>query len=358
MKRFIQAILFIMSIHAFGQQDSTKPSLKISGYIEVYYCYDFGKPADHNRPPFIYSFNRSNEVNLNIGFIKASFENKFIRTNIAFMTGTYSNANLASEPGVLKNIYEANIGVKIHKTKSLWIDAGIFGSHIGIESAIGKDSWNLTRSMAADNSPYYETGVKGTYISNNSKWLISALVLNGWQRIQRVDDNNSLALGHQVTFIPSQKFTINSSSFVGNTKPDSAKQLRYFHNLYAKYECTEKCGLIAGFDIGAEQKIKGSSAYNIWYTPYLLLRYKLSGKITLAARGEYYYDKNQVIIKTGTANGFQTIGYSINTDFKINPYAIWRIEARALNSKDEIFTLNNKSSTRNYFITTSLAVAF
>jgi hypothetical protein len=358
MKRFIQAILFIISTRAFGQQDSIKPSLKISGYIEVYYCYDFGKPADHNRPPFIYSFNRSNEVNLNIGFIKASFKNKSIRTNLAFMAGTYSNANLASEPGVLKNIYEANAGVKIHKTKNLWIDAGIFGSHIGIESAIGKDSWNLTRSMAADNSPYYESGVKGTFISDNSKWLISALILNGWQRIQRVDGNNSFALGHQITFTPSEKIIINSSSFIGNTKPDSAKQLRYFHNLYAQYEWTEKCGLIAGFDIGAEQKTKGSSDYNIWYTPYLLLRYKLSNKIILAARGEYYYDKNQVIIKTGTANGFQTIGYSINTDFKINAYAVWRIEARALNSKDEIFTLNNKSSTHNYFITTSLAVAF
>jgi len=46
--------------------------------------------------------------------------------------------------------------VKIHKTKILWIDAGIFGSHIGIESAVGKDSWNSTRNISADNSPYYE----------------------------------------------------------------------------------------------------------------------------------------------------------------------------------------------------------
>jgi len=358
MKRVIQIALFIICFNAFGQQDSIKPSLKVSGYLEVYYCYDFGKPADHNRPPFIYSFNRSNEVNLNIGFIKASYESQAVRANLAIMAGTYSNANLASEPGVLKNIYEANAGVKIHKTKNLWIDAGIFGSHLGIEGAVGKDCWNLTRSMAADNSPYYETGVKGTYISDNSKWLISALFLNGWQRIQRVDGNNSLATGHQITYTPSKKITINSSSFIGNDKPDSAKQMRYFHDLYAKYEWNEKCGLIAGFDIGAEQKTKGSTHYNIWYTPYVQLRYNLSKKITLAARGEYYYDKNQVIITTGTANGFQTLGYSINTDIKIHAHAVWRIEARALNSKDEIFTLDNKSSKHNYFLTTSLAVAF
>lgn len=358
MKRVILITLLLIGINTFGQQDTTKPSLKISGYIEVYYSYDFGKPADHNRPPFIYSFNRSNEVNLNLGFIKVSYETQSVRANLALMTGTYSNANMASEPGVLKNIYVANAGVKIHKTKNLWIDAGVFSSHLGIESAIGKDCWNLTRSMAADNSPYYETGVKGTYISDNSKWLFSVLLLNGWQRIQRVDGNNSLATGHQITYTPSKKFTINSSSFIGNDKPDSAKQMRYFHDLYATYEWNEKYGLIAGFDIGAEQKIKGSRDYNIWYTPYLQLRYKLSQKIILAARCEYYYDKNQVIITTGTANGFQTVGYSFNTDIKIHSHALWRIEARALNSKDEIFTLDNKSSKHNYALTTSLAIAF
>lgn len=358
MKRFVQSIFFLICINAYGQEDSIKPSLKISSYIEIYYSYDFGKPSNHNKPPFIYSFNRSNEVNLNLGFIKASFENKSVRANLAIMAGTYSNANLASEPGVLKNIYEANAGAKIHKDKNLWIDAGVFGSHLGVESAVGKDCWNLTRSMAADNSPYYETGIKATYISDNSKWLISGLILNGWQRIQRMNGNNTLALGHQITYAPSKKITINSSSFIGNDKPDSVKQMRYFHNLYAKYEWNEKYGLIAGFDIGAEQKNKASSDYYMWYTPYIQLRYILSKKITLAARGEYYHDKNQVIIITGTTNGFQTFGYSINTDIYIHPYAVWRIEAKTLHSKDAIFTLNNTNSTLNYALTTSLAVAF
>jgi hypothetical protein len=357
MKRVIQCILFILSIRSYSQQDSTQSSLKFTGYIEVYYGYDIRKPADHNRPPFIYSFNRSNEVNLNIGFIKASYDNKSVRANLALMTGTYSNANLASEPGVLKNIYEANAGIKIHKHKNVWIDAGVFGAHLGIESAVGKDAWNLTRSMAAENSPYYESGIKGTYLSDNSKWLISGLFLNGWQCIQRPEGNNSLAVGHQITFTPSSKFTLNSSSFIGNTKPDSAKQMRYFHNLYAKYEWRDTYGFIAGFDIGAEQKTKNSSDYNIWYTPYIQLRYKLSSNIVFAARGEYYYDKNEVIITTGTNNGFQTIGYSINADIKIHPQAVWRIEARSLNSKDNIFILDGKSSNQNYCLTTSLAIA-
>lgn len=120
----------------FAQADSNDHPLKISGYLETYYVYDFGEPVDHNRPDFLYSFNRHNEVSLNFGYIQAAYDDDQVRGTLALMTGTYANANLAAEPGVLKNIFEANAGVKISKTKNLWVDAGIFGSHIGFETNI------------------------------------------------------------------------------------------------------------------------------------------------------------------------------------------------------------------------------
>jgi len=121
-----------------------------------------------------------------------------VRANLALMAGTYANANLSAEPGVMRNILEAYAGVKISKSKNLWIDAGIFSSHIGFESAVGKDCWNLTRGILAENSPYYESGVKIGYPSEDGKWFASGLMLNGWQRIQRVEGNNTPAFGHQL----------------------------------------------------------------------------------------------------------------------------------------------------------------
>jgi len=333
-------------------------NLKISGYLETYYTYDFGNPDNHTRPGFVYSHNRHNELNLNLGFLKAAYSAKNVRANLALMAGTYPNANLAAEPGVLKNIFEANAGVKISKKKNLWIDAGIFASHIGFESAIGKDCWNLTRSILADNSPYYETGAKISYTSDNEKWFISALILNGWQRIQRVDGNNMPGFGHQLTFKPSSKVTLNSSSFVGSDSPDSTRQMRYFHNFFGQFQVSEKFGLILGFDAGAQQKSKGSSDYNAWYSPVLILKYSPTGKISIAARGEYYSDANGVIIATGTPNGFQTIGYSLNFDYAIRDNVMWRIEGRGFTSKDDIFVENGSPSNANYFVTTALAISF
>jgi len=334
------------------------PALKISGYAEAYYAYDFGQPESNTRPGFIYSHNRHNEVALNLGFIKAAYDNGTVRGNLALMAGSYANANLAAEESTLKNVYEANVGVKLSKTSNLWIDAGIFASHIGFESAIGKDCWTLTRSILADNSPYYESGAKLSYTSPSGKWFVSGLVLNGWQRIQRVEGNKTLAFGHQLTYKPNAKVTLNSSSFVGNDKPDADKRMRYFHNLYGTFQLTDKFGLTAGFDIGAEQKNKDSESYSNWYSPVLIARYAISDRFAIAARGEYYADKDGVIIATGTENGFQTFGYSLNFDYNIYSNVVWRVEARTFNSKDDIFLSNNDPSQNNTFFATALAISF
>jgi len=345
-------------------QDSTnvidpKPTpFTFSGYIEAYYQYDFNKPSDNNRPGFIYSHNRHNEFNLNLGYLKGSYNTEMIRANIAVAAGTYMNANYAAETGGLKNVYEANAGVKISKKINLWLDAGIFSSHIGFESAVSKDCWTLTRSMMADNSPYFESGAKLTFQSDNEKWLLSGLLLNGWQRIKRVDGNSLMSYGTQIQYKPGTSILLNYSTFIGTDKPDTTRQWRYFHNLYTIIKITSKFSITAGVDIGSEQKVKGSNAMNTWYSTVLILKYAPSSKWALAARGEYYNDKNGVIIVTETPNGFQTAGFSANIDYAPTTNALMRLELRSLNSKDDIFTRGSGITNRNTFITCSIAVGF
>ena len=358
MKHILISLLICVAINASAQKDFTPKDITVNGYIETYYSYDFGNPEKHNRPLFIYSFNRHNEVNLNLGYIKAALQKDIFRVNLGLMTGTYVNANLAAEPGVLKNIFEANAGIKISKTKNLWIDAGIFSSHIGFESAIGKDCWNLTRSILAENSPYYESGLKISYTSPNEKWYLSGLILNGWQRIQRIDGNNTPAFGHQLTYKPNASITLNSSSFIGSDKADSVRQMRYFHNFYGIFQLTPKLALTTGFDFGAEQKFKGSSKYNNWFSPVIILKVSPNAKNNISARIEYYKDENGVIISTATPNGFNTLGYSVNYDYLIRNNIICRIEGRGFSGKDKTFVKDGKPINYNFSFTTSLAVSF
>ncbi len=143
-----------------------------------------------------------------------------------------------------------------------------------------------TSDLKALSEKIVESGVKVSYTSPSGKWFVSGLLLNGWQRIQRVEGNNTLAFGHQLTYKPNAKVTLNSSSFVGSDSPDVERKMRYFHNFYGQFQITEKFGLIAGFDIGAQQTAaqqtaKKSKTYNSWYSPVLIGKYALSAKSML-----------------------------------------------------------------------------
>jgi hypothetical protein len=258
----------------------------------------------------------------------------------------------------MKHVFEANVGVKISSKHNLWVDAGIMPSHIGFESAIGKDCANVTRSILADNSPYYEAGVKIGYTSKSEKWYLAAMYLNGWQRIQKIEGNQTPAFGTQVTYKPSGKTTFNWSTYIGNEQPDFNSKWRYFNNFYGQFKVSDKTNLTAGFDIGSQQTANKSNHYDTWFSPVLILQYKPTAKIQLAARGEYYEDEKGVIIATSTPNGFKTYGFSANFDYLVSDNVLFRIEARNLSSKDEVFLKNGNPTDTNTFLTTSLAISF
>jgi len=91
MKKYAILIALVLGVTQTKAQDTTKKNpLTLSGYVEAYYSYDIGNPDNHERPGFFYSFNRHNEVNLNIGFVKAAYATDRVRGNFALIAGTYA----------------------------------------------------------------------------------------------------------------------------------------------------------------------------------------------------------------------------------------------------------------------------
>jgi hypothetical protein len=358
MKQCFSVFFALCVFQAWSQDSNEKPSLSLTAYVETYYSYDLGNPANHERPFFIYNFNRHNEFNLNIGYVKAAFSASRVRANIALMAGTYSQSNLAGEPGLLRNVFEANVGLKLSKQHQLWLDMGVLPSHIGFESAIGKDSWTLSRSLAAETSPYYESGARLSFISRDEKWYLAALLLNGWQRIQRPTGNQSPSFGTQLTFKPNADITLNWSTFIGNEGPAPNPRLRVFNNLYAQAQLAENVGVIAGFDIGMQERGPNQNGSDSWLTPVLIGRFGLGDQWKLGLRAEYYLDESGVIVDTGTPNGFTTVGGSANLDYYPIPNAMLRFETRWLKSRDPIFADGNNSSSNNLCFTVAMNASF
>lgn len=357
LKVMISCCVVMLPCFASAQKDSSNKPITLTAYAELYYAAAFKKSTAQQMPSFIYSYNRLKEATLNLGFVKVSHTAKNSRAAFALAAGTYINTNLAAEPGVLKNVFEANAGIKLSKEKNIWIDAGIFPSHIGFESAIGKDNPTLTRSLLAENSPYYEAGVKITHTTANDKLTVSLLYLNGWQRMARPAANSTPAFGHQLLYKPSKNITVNSSSFAGSDKPDSMRQMRYFHNFFIQWQPSNALSITAGVDAGAEQLQKHSKRFNSWYTPVVIAKLLLNHKYSIAARAEYYADKRSVIT-AASGSGLQAFSASFNFDYTINSYFVWRTELRTFASQKPVFEAGSKSVKNSSFITSAIAVSF
>lgn len=386
MKRILTALTLVSVIHSTLAQTSdtttisapaqaatqaaASSDLTLTGYVEAYYTHDFTAPKiSQERPGFLYNHKRNREVNLNLAFLKGAYTGDWVRANLALQVGTYAQYNYAAEQDLVKNIFEANAGVKLSKTKDIWLDAGLFASHIGFESAISKDCWTLTRSILAENSPYYLSGAKVTYNTPNGKWTLLGMATNGWQRVKKVEGYTGPSFTTQVQYRPSSNLTLNWSSFIGSDRPDSLQQGRFFNNFYAIINPAGRFGVILGFDIGSDRKPVGGVGNNkervgqgcyVWYSPVAIARYKTSDRSYLNGRLEYYDDKNAVIIGIP---GFKTTGYSLGYDYAILPNALFRIEGKVYNSKADssgrpIFESKDGLSRTNTSLTTSLAISF
>lgn len=341
----------IMVLSFFGNaQEKDSLEIKVSGFLETYYAYDFSSPTTETKLPFMYNYNRHNEFNVNNGLIRTQLQYGNAYASIAIHAGTYVDENYASE--AIKLLSEAYVGMYFNDNKKSSIEVGIMPSYIGFESAITASNLTLTRSILAENSPYFMTGIKYNFRPNNT-WSFSGLVTNGWQRINKLQKDVAPSLGTQIVCKPSEKTTLNWSTFIGKEFYGTELAMRYFSNLYWDNTWNSKWRTVLGFDLGIQDSSSLNDKHLYWMSPVLIAQYEISPKWQTALRVEYYQDEDNVIVTTSDA--FKTSGASLNFDYLPNSKVKIRTEARYLDSQSPIFN-GNKSN--NFFVTTSLSFEF
>lgn len=355
---FRSRLLFIISLlpsftHA---EPSLNPSaLQLNAYLESYYV--DARNSRQQLPEHFYSYQQINQPAVNLAFIQASFNQPDFRANLAFASGTFMRANYAREPDGLNNLYQANVGIRLSQ-QQIWLDIGVMPSHIGLETARGLDNWTLTRSMMADNSPYYETGLKLSYTSPDQRVTVAGLLLNGWQRIRRQSGNSLPALGHLISYQLTDDVKINSSSFIGSDTPDRERRMRYFHHLDLQYNFSPQWQMQAAWDIGAQQAEKSTSEYHIWHAPLLQVRYKIDPQWAVTARWEAFYDPHQVIVQVQPWQRFSSQAYSLNMDYAPDAHIAYRLELKYLDSQRAIFPTHHSAEKQDYLISSALILHF
>jgi len=339
----------------------TAVTVAFGGFVDNYYAYDFGRPVNFDRP-FTTQAVRHNEFNVNLAWVEVKVSGPRVRGRLALQAGTSVQSNYAGEPAIgavsgpslSRFIQEAVAGYQI--SPSLWVDGGIFLSHIGVESFISRDNLTYTRSLSADFTPYYESGVKLTWQATPK---LSALftVVNGWQNIS--ENNHDKAVGARLDYARSSSTTFSYYNFVGNEA--SSSRLRVFNGVGFKSGLTPAFTVQGNFDYGTQQQaVTGSSS---WWSAGLIGKLQVTPVVGISGRAERYQDPDQVIVVTAFPGGFKATMASLGLDVSPlgNTRVLWRSELRGTWAGDPIFPNRSAStgvSRSNTLLVTSLALTF
>ncbi len=337
------------------------------GFVDSYFAYDFNHPRELDRV-FTTQAARHDEFNINLAFVEAVLSGPRVHGRFAAQFGTSVQANYAGEPrigtlsgpDVSRFIQEAYAGYQLVRgARPVWLDAGVFFSPFGSENWISRDNWTYTRSLIADNSPYYESGVRATW------QVLPALeaqvhVINGWQNISETNSDKSLGL--RLDYTPRDGVDIAYDGYFGDEAPDSApSQPRKWHELIVQLKPLPRLGLRATYDYGWQHRADGSgSAY--WRGWAGIAQWRFSPLLAAAARVEGYSDPEQVIVATGQPFGLRATGGSFNVDVTPAARVLWRLELRGLRDPDPLFThgagMVTSSSNHDVVLVTSAALTF
>jgi hypothetical protein len=349
--------LFSSKLMAQVGNDNPKIKLTVSGYTEAYFVSDFKHTQKGKRQTFYYNYNRNKQLQFNQSILKFNISSPKIAMNLALHSGTYVQDNYASESNFAKHILEANINVALNNKKTIYLTAGIIPSHLGFESSVAFDNWNLTRSLLAEQSPYYETGLKFTY-KPNEKYEFATLFLNGWQKINPLNFKALRSLGTQFKYTPNANINFNWSLYAGSESRGVFSDFRIFNNFYSQLNLNKSWRFLLGFDLGLQQKYQQANEYNFWYSPIFISQFSFNDKLKAAIRFERYQDKKNIIVAVAENTAFVANGLSFNTDYFIRPNLLLRMELRGLYSSANVFRSDVSQTTNNRFFATSLAYKF
>lgn len=320
-------------------------TFKASAYIDATVDHDFNNLSSRQRPYTTQPY-YNNEGALNLGYVDATLDTGRYHGRIAAQYGSSVVANYADEPHeFFRYVQEAFGGVSI--TNSWKIDAGIFFSHIGMESWISRDDYTVGRSIIADYSPYYQSGIRSVHEVSDTVH-VEVLILRGWQN---VTDNQDPALGTQVAYALSDRTRLVYNTFIGDQDG-----LRVFNDFIVRHMVTERFGIDAAFDLGAQNRSGESRAW--WYGWSIIPHFKANDTIAIAGRVEQFSDPQQVVLQSLSDQSFNAVSLSANIDITLLTDLIWRNEYRAYVSSRDLFPDNEGFATTDNVMTSSLIYTF
>ncbi len=336
--------MVFMGKHAIDHLDTNEiGTLVISGYVCAYYAHYDDEAVDQNGfVKFATMAPRPQEFGLNMALISMQYHSKNIRSSLGVHFGDIAKAVWPSE---FNMIQEANAGFRLHK--KLWIDAGFFRSHIGIESTQPRENITSSMSLANNYEPYYLAGAKLTYLISRKV----AIQLNSFNSFASyVETNKNTLVGLSLVIDPNEHTSITYNFITGDDSPTGQriKQQRFYNNFYASYK-TNKFYLGAEFNYGMQQhsKTNDTTANATVISGLIVGKYQFHKKLGAYARQEYFSDPDNIL--TGSLRtGKNVFGTTAGMEYKPFKNVALSAEGRVLQSEALIFKQGSFLTNRRF----------
>lgn len=318
----------------------------LHGWADVYYGYNFNRPADGANflPGTGSTGKRANNLAVNLAALDVACDLDPVSVRLIVHYGTGIEILYAGEPAgtaigpeVFKFIQQATVAYKAPLGRGLVIEAGIMPSHIGFEVFPSKDNWNYTRGWSGEFSPYYQAGIKLAY-SFTDRFSVQLYALNGWQIIG--ENNEAKTIGSQFAW-SSERLSVSLSSLFGPELPGDNTRWRVFNDLVVVARPTSWLSLAASGDIGYQQLPGQGGApdsHALWWTAYGWARAQALPWLAVAARGGYYADRDGFM--SGTPQGIAEATGTI--EFKPKDNYLLRLEGRYDRSTADVFATSER----------------
>lgn len=333
--------------------------INVNAVLDVYF--NASTTSSEANRPFSVSSNRNKEFNVNLAAVRFSFKDNNFRAVLHPAIGTYMIANYASEPSNMRNLLEANIGVKLMKKINMWLDVGVLPSNFGNESPVSKDQMMYTRAFGSEYVPYYLTGAKLS--SQYSKYFSTSLyLLNGWQRIYNNNQNLSFGLNQKST--PIDQIEINYNFYIGNENSvlEPTYRMRTYSDVNGILKPHKRIDVGLCLGTGNQEVLDTFNQYNIkkWKHANVTVKYKINKKLSAAARYEEFIDPDGILLRNKFDNqGFKLFNTGLCISYQFNENAMFRLEGRYVKSNSNYYQFaQRKWQMDDVLISTNLVAWF
>lgn len=312
-----------------GASDEAK--LLIGGYVSAYYAYYTDEITNNGLVQIPVMAPRNKEFGLNMALLSMQYTSKNVRGNFALQFGDIPKAIWPAE---FNMIQEANGGVRL--VKGLWFDAGVFRSHIGVESIQPRENITSSTSLVNNYEPYYFSGAKLTYVFN-SKLSLQINAFNSFNTI--TETNKDKLMGFSAVYDPNEKISVAYNFLTGDESLDTVtiKQRRYYNNVYATVKLNKfVLALEVNYGWQENSMLTDTNGTAGLLSGLIIARYQFVKKCAVYARGEYLSDPDAVV--TGNLNfGKNVMGTTFGLEFKPYKNVALSVEGRVLQSDKMVF---------------------